>query len=65
MKIIEVKNFILKYKKRVIRATLFAEYLQVVRFQERVRKFKKETSLPMEMILLILEYGDGGSQIYL
>ena len=63
MELLEVREFILKYQKKIISATLFSEYMKVTRFQERARKMTKE--LPIDLILLILDHSDGSSQNYL
>lgn len=54
--LIFVRNVLLKHQKKVIRATLFSEYMKVSRFILKIKSFQSKTSLPIDILSLILIY---------
>lgn len=54
MKISDVRKFICKRKGRVIRATLYIEYIKVCKFKEMFKLFQEKTPFCDDIIQKIL-----------
>ena len=57
MSLIDVRDFMKKYTKRIIRATLFIQYMRASKLYNLKKKLDPENDLPIEILqIIILDY---------